>query len=213
MTRYNPALLKSRRTELICLAIVLAGLAWTGLAPYDRFTWWLETAPVWIAIPLLLYTARNFRLTPLLYLLITLHALILMIGGKYTYARVPAGDWVRDWLHLGRNPYDRLGHLAQGFIPVILSREILLRTSPLRRGNWLGFLSVSVCLAFSALYELIEMATALLQGSKADDFLGTQGDPWDTQWDMTCALFGAMLGYGLLRRIHDRQLTKLGVLQ
>lgn len=202
--------MKSWRFEIFCLSIVIAGLVWSGIAPFDRFTWWLETAPVWIALPLLLFTAKKFRLTPLLYFLITVHALILMMGAKYSYARVPAGDWVRDWLHLSRNPYDRLGHLAQGFIPVILTREILLRTSPLRPGKWLAFLSVSVCLAFSALYELFEMATALWQGSKADDFLGTQGDPWDTQWDMTCALIGASLSYLLLRQFHDRQLRQAG---
>jgi putative membrane protein len=198
--------MKTRRFELILLIIISAGLVWTGWSPYDRFTWWLETAPIWLGLPLLLLTARRFRLTPMLYFLITVHALILMIGGKYTYARVPAGDWVRDWLQLSRNPYDRLGHLAQGFIPVILTREILLRTSPLQRGKWLAFLSVCVCLAFSAFYELIEMATALASGARADDFLGTQGDPWDTQWDMACALLGALAGYLILHRLHDRQL-------
>ena len=201
--------MKSWRLELILLALIALGLIWSGFAPFDRFTWWLETAPVWIALPLLLFTARKFRLTPLLYLLIAVHALILMAGGKYSYARVPAGEWVRDWLHLARNPYDRLGHLAQGFIPVILTREILLRASPLRPGKWLAVLSVAVCLAFSALYELFEMATALAQGARADDFLGTQGDPWDTQWDMACALIGAALGYLLLSRLHDRQLRVL----
>ena len=203
--------MKLWRLELFLLLCIAAGLSWSGIAPHDRFTWWLETAPIWLGMALLLITARKFRLTPLLYVMITLHALVLMVGGKYTYARVPAGDWVRNWLHLSRNPYDRLGHFMQGFVPVILTREILLRTSPLKPGKWLASLSVSVCLAFSALYELFEMATALLQGAKADDFLGTQGDPWDTQWDMTCALIGATVGYLVLSRFHDRQLAKGGM--
>jgi putative membrane protein len=161
---------------------------------------------VLIGLPLVLATRRRFPLTPLLYLLLAVHAVILMVGGKYTYAEVPAGFWVRDWLGLARNHYDRLGHFAQGFVPAILAREILWRRSPLRRSRWLGFVVVSVCLAFSAFYELIEWWTAAATGEAAEAFLGTRGDPWDTQWDMFLALLGALSSLALLSRTHDRQL-------
>jgi putative membrane protein len=192
--------------QLALLTVVLVVLLWSGVRPHDRFTWLLEVGPVLIGLPLVLATRRRFPLTPLLYLLLAVHAVILMVGGKYTYAEVPAGFWVRDWLGLARNHYDRLGHFAQGFVPAILAREILWRRSPLRRSRWLGFVVVSICLAFSAFYELIEWWTAAATGEAAEAFLGTQGDPWDTQWDMFLALLGALSSLALLSRTHDRQL-------
>ncbi|HET8624815.1 MAG TPA: DUF2238 domain-containing protein [Gemmatimonadales bacterium] len=191
------------------LGVVLAVLVWSGIRPHDRFTWLLEVAPVLIGLPIVLATHRRFPLTPLLTALLTVHAVILMVGGKYTYAQVPAGFWVQDWLGLARNHYDRLGHFAQGFVPAILAREILWRCSPLRGSHWLGFVVVSICLAFSAFYELIEWWTAAASGEAADAFLGTQGDPWDTQWDMFLALAGAICSLLLLRRVHDRQLARV----
>ncbi|HEX2451386.1 MAG TPA: DUF2238 domain-containing protein [Gemmatimonadales bacterium] len=189
------------------LAIVLAVLVWSGIRPHDRFTWFLEVAPVLIGLPIVLATYGRFPLTPLLATLLTIHAVILMVGGKYTYAQVPAGFWVQEWLGLARNHYDRLGHFAQGFVPAILAREILWRRSPLRGSRWLGFVVVSICLAFSAFYELIEWWTAMASGEAAEAFLGTQGDPWDTQWDMFLALVGAISSVALLHRLHDRQLA------
>lgn len=191
------------------LAIVGVALVVSGIAPYDRTTWWLEVFPVLIAAPLLLLTARRFPLTPLTYTLLAVHALILILGGHYTYARVPLGFWVQDLLGLARNHYDRLGHFAQGFIPAILVRELLLRTSPLRPGRWLFVLVTATCLAFSACYELFEWWAALAGGHAADAFLGTQGDVWDTQWDMVLALAGAVLSQVMLGRAHDRGLSNL----
>lgn len=190
-------------------ALSVAGLVVSGIGPRDRFTWLLEVAPVLLGLPLLAWSYRRFPLTPLLYRLLLLHGFILMLGGHYTYAEVPAGFWVRDALGLERNHYDRLGHFAQGFVPAILAREVLLRLSPLRRGRWLSFLVVCVCLAFSAFYELIEWWTAAATGEGATAFLGTQGDPWDTQWDMFLALLGAITSQGLLARVHDRQLERV----
>jgi putative membrane protein len=189
------------------LGLVLVVLGWSGIAPHDRFTWFLEVAPVLIGLPIVLATHRRFPLTPLLSVLLALHAIILMVGGKYTYAQVPAGFWVQEWLGLARNHYDRLGHFAQGFVPAILAREILWRTSPLRGSRWLGFVVVSICLAFSAFYELVEWWTAAASGEAAEAFLGTQGDPWDTQWDMFLALIGAITSLALLSRVHNAQLA------
>ena len=191
---------------LVLLAVGAICLVVSGIHPYDRSTWCLEVFPVLVGAPLLIATHRPFPLTPLLYRLLFLHALILMIGGHYTYAQVPLGFWVQDLLHLSRNHYDRLGHFAQGFVPAMLAREILLRRSPLLPGKWLFFLVVCVCLAFSAFYELIEWWTAVIMGQAADAFLGTQGDPWDTQWDMFVALVGAVAAQLLLSRAHDRAL-------
>lgn len=191
------------------LACGLALLALSGFHPKDRLTWWLEVAPCLLVAPLLVATYRRFPLTPLLYRLVLVHAAILVLGAHYTYAEVPAGDWVRDLLGLARNPYDRVGHLAQGFIPAIAAREILLRTSPLTRGRWLAVLVTCVCLAISATYELIEWWVAVATGTAAEAFLGTQGDPWDTQWDMLLAAIGAITAQLMLSRIHDRQLAKL----
>ena len=191
------------------LALVLGVLAWSGIAPHDRFTWFLEVAPVLVGLPIVLLTARRFPLTPLAYTLLALHACILMVGGKYTYAEVPLGFWVRDALGWTRNHYDRLGHLAQGFIPALVAREVMLRTSPLRPGKWLFFLVLCFALALSATYELVEWWTAAGTGEAADAFLGTQGDVWDTQWDMMLAGIGAITSQLLLSRWHDRQLRAL----
>ena len=199
-----------RRTEAIALLSVgIVCLAVSAVGALEPGTWVLEVFPIFLAVPLLLATARRFPLTPLAYRLIFLHAIVLMVGGHYTYARVPLGFWVQDALHLARNHYDRLGHFAQGFVPAIVAREILLRCSPLTRGRWLFFLVTCVCLSVSACYEFIEWAAALLGGSSAESFLGTQGDVWDTQWDMFMALLGALASQLLLARVHDRQLARL----
>jgi putative membrane protein len=190
----------------VALCVALAALAASGVAPRDRATWAMEVAPVLLAIPVLVLTRRRFPFTPLLYVLAAIHATILCVGGHYTYAEVPLGFWVRDALGLARNHYDRLGHLAQGFVPALFTRELLLRTSPLRPGRWLAVLVTAVALAISACYEFVEWGAALLLGQGADAFLGTQGDPWDTQWDMFLAFLGAMLAQLLLARLQDRQL-------
>jgi len=197
------------REVFILLAAGVIGLVVSGIHPYDRSTWFLEVFPVLVGAPLLIATYQAFPLSPLLYRLLFLHALILMIGGHYTYAQVPLGFWVQDLFHLGRNHYDRLGHFAQGFVPAMLVREILIRRSPLGPGKWLFFLVVCVCLAFSAFYELSEWWTAVIMGQAADAFLGTQGDPWDTQWDMFLALVGAVTAQLLLARAHDRALETM----
>jgi putative membrane protein len=192
--------------ELNLLAIVAVVFVWSGISPHDRFTWVLEVFPVILSVPVLIYAYARFRFTPLAYTLIAIHAIILMVGGKYTYAEVPFGFWMRDLLGFARNHYDRIGHFAQGFVPAIVAREILIRRSPLSRSRWLPFVVICFCLAFSALYELIEFWTALATGEAAEAFLGTQGDPWDTQWDMMLALIGAVTALVLLGRLHDRQL-------
>lgn len=197
--------------HLSLLTAVLLTLVWSAVAPYDALTWLLEVAPILIALPLLLATRRRYPLTDLAYVLIGIHCVILAVGAHYTYARVPVGDWLRDAFDLGRNHYDRLGHLAQGFVPAIVAREILSRSSPLAGTRWLGFLAGSFCLAFSAFYELIEWWVALISEEASEAFLGTQGDVWDTQWDMFLALVGATCALLLLRRLHDRQLRRLGV--
>jgi putative membrane protein len=197
---------RDARLPLALLAVVLAGLVWSGVRPYDRLTWVLEVIPVLIALPLLVLTARRFPLTPLLYVLIALHALILMYGGHYTYALTPLGDWMREAFGFTRNHYDRIGHLMQGFGPAIVARELLLRTSPLRPGKWLFTIVVLSILGVSAIYEFTEWWAALAGGDSAGAFLGTQGDVWDTQWDMFLAGCGAIAAQLLLARLHDRQL-------
>ncbi len=197
------------RYEGVLLLLLLAALGVSAVAPFDRLTWWLEVAPIVIVVPVLGITRQRFPLTRLLYTLIFIHALILMLGGHYTYARVPLGFWVQEWLDLSRNHYDRLGHFAQGFIPAMAAREILLRRSPLRPGKMLFFLVACVALAISACYEFIEWWTAVLLGGSADEFLATQGDVWDTQWDMFLALCGALTAQALLGRLHERQLHPL----
>lgn len=188
---------------------VLAALIVSGIAPYDRATWWLEVSPVLIAAPLLLSTWRRFQLTTLLYLLITLHCLVLILGGAHTYARVPAGFWVQELLDLERNPYDKLGHFMQGLVPALIAREILLRGRYVASGRMLAFLSLCVAMTISAVYELIEWAVALIAGGGAIEFLGTQGDPWDTQADMFWALLGASAGLLGLSRLQDRQIAEI----
>jgi putative membrane protein len=193
----------------LLLGVVVVALVVSFISPYSRLTWLLETVWVIAGIPVILLTWRRFPLTTLLCALLTVHALILIGGGHYTYARTPWGNWVRDALDLTRNPYDRLGHFAQGFVPAVLVREILVRRSPLRGSRWLAPLTVCACLAFSAFFELIEWWSAVIGGSAADDFLATQGDVWDTQWDMFLALIGAITSLLLLSRWHDRQLARL----
>ena len=204
-----PAVPRGTRELWVLLLMVGTALFISGVRPLDRSTWFMEVGPVILGVPILLATFRRFRLTPLLYRLLFAHALILIVGGHYTYAEVPAGFWLQDLLDLSRNHYDRLGHLVQGFVPAILARELLVRTSELRPGRWLFFLCLSVSLAFSAFYELIEWWAAVLLGESAAAFLGTQGDPWDSQWDMCLALCGAALSLTLLGRIHDRALNSL----
>lgn len=191
---------------MVLLLLTLGLLVLSGVDPKERLTWWMEVAPVLIAAPLLVATAARFPLTPLVYRLIFAHALVLMLGGHYTYAQVPLGFWVQDWFDLARNHYDRLGHLMQGFVPAMIAREILLRQSPLRPGKMLVLVVTSISLAISALYELIEWAAALIMGAGAEAFLGTQGDVWDTQADMFCALLGALSAQLAFSRLHDRQL-------
>ncbi|MFI9845894.1 DUF2238 domain-containing protein [Nonomuraea sp. NPDC051941] len=199
----------ARRLPLVLAAVVLLALVVSGLRPYDRLTWLLETFWVIGGLPLLVVLWRRFPLTTLLCCLLAVHALVLIVGGHYTYARVPFGHWLQDVLALSRNPYDRVGHLVQGFVPAILVREVLVRTSPLRGSAWLAPLTVCVCLAFSAFFEMLEWWSALAAGSAADAFLAVQGDQWDTQWDMACALIGAVASLLLLTRLHDRQLAPL----
>jgi putative membrane protein len=200
---------RARRYPVALLILIALALVLSGLGPNDRGTWWLEIFPILIGAPILIATYRRFPLTTLVYTLLAVHALILILGGHYTYARVPLGFWVQDLFGFARNHYDRLGHFAQGFIPAILVREILLRTSPLRPGRWLFVLVTAVCLAFSACYEFIEWGAALAGGESADAFLGTQGDVWDTQWDMLFALIGAITAQLTLSGVHDRALEKL----
>ena len=192
---------------MVLLVAGLVVLAWSVVRPHDYFTWFMEVAPILIGVPILVATYRRFPLTPLLYRLIFGHAVILMVGGHYTYAEVPLGFWMQRAFGFARNHYDRIGHFAQGFVPAILAREILLRRGVVPRRGWLFFLVTCVCLAFSAFYELVEWWTAEATGAAATAFLGTQGDPWDTQWDMFFALMGALVSQLLLGRAHDRQLT------
>ena len=197
----------SRNELWLLLGMTLLVLALTGYKPFDLTTWFLEVFPVLVAVPLLAATRGGFPLTRLLYWLIFVHALILMVGGHYTCARVPLGFWMQDWFDLGRNHYDRIGHVAQGLVPAMITREILLRRSPLVRGKWLFFLVLCVCMFVSVFYEFIEWWTALIAEGASIEFLGTQGDVWDTHWDMFLALCGALLAQVLLSRVHDRQLA------
>jgi len=201
--------MKLPHENLMLLVLLVLALLLSAIVPYDGLTWWLETFPVLLGLPLVLLTAKKFPLTPLSYRLLFIHALILIVGAHYTYARVPLGFWAQDLFDLSRNHYDRLGHLAQGFIPAILAREILIRRSALQAGKWLFFLVLCVCLAISAFYELIEWWVAVAAQQGAVEFLGTQGDVWDTQSDMMMALIGAVLAQLLLVRGHDRALKQL----
>ena len=200
----------SRSTQLMGLMAILLGcLVISGWHPYDRKTWWMEVAPILIALPILVWTYAKSPLTPLMYGVLFVHALILMLGGAYTYARVPLGDWIQQAFTLSRNPYDKLGHFAQGFVPALLMREILVRTGQVRGRKLLIFLCVCVALAISAVYELIEWWAALALGQGADEFLGTQGDPWDTQSDMFLAWIGATTAMIFMTKLQDRQIARL----
>ena len=204
--------MKSARTfHLTLLLIVGVVFCWSGWRPYDRFTWWLETAPALAGLVILLATYRRFPLTNLCYALIALHICVLCLGGHYTYARVPLFDWLRPIFGWERNHYDRLGHLMQGFVPAIIAREVIIRLGVVHRKKWVPFLVVSVCLAISAFYELLEWWAALIGGSAADDFLGSQGDVWDTQSDMCLALIGAVCALLFLSHFHDRGLQMIQV--
>ncbi len=199
---------KSINEPFVLFLTGIALLALTALHPHDYATWWMETAPIFIALPILLVSYKTYTLTPLLYRLLFLHALILMVGGHYTYAEVPLGYWMQDWFGFARNNYDKIGHLAQGFIPAMLFRELLLRSSPLKQGKLLFTLVVASCLAVSASYELIEWAAAEMMGEGADAFLGTQGYAWDTQSDMLMALIGAVIAQVALGSFQDKQLSR-----
>lgn len=191
------------------LAIFFTVLLWSGIHPKERVVWWLEVAPALIGLVILAATWRSFRLTPLVYTLILVHSVILMIGGHYTYAEVPLFESLKEVFGFTRNHYDRVGHFAQGFVPALITREIVRRKNLIPNRTWQNFFIVCACLAVSAFYELIEWWVALISGEDASAFLGTQGDPWDTQSDMAMALLGAMLGLAMLNRMHDRQLASM----
>lgn len=193
---------------ILWLFIFFGVFIWSAINPHDYFTWFLEVAPALIGLVLLAVTYRSFRFTVLAYWLMLIHAVILMVGGHYTYAEVPLFNWIRDTFELSRNNYDKVGHFAQGFIPAIIAREMLIRKTPLKPGKWLFFIVVSVCLAISAFYELIEWWVAVASGESAEAFLGTQGYVWDTQSDMAYALTGAITALVLLGRYHNRKLER-----
>ena len=191
---------------ILWVTIFTACLIWSGIQPKDELTWLLEVLPAMIGLVVLAVTRKSFPLTPLAYLLILLHGIVLMVGGHYTYAEVPLFDWIRDWFDLERNNYDKLGHFMQGFVPAVVAREIMLRKSIVNGRGWTTFFVIAVCLAISAFYELIEWWVALASGESAEAFLGTQGYVWDTQSDMMLALIGAVTALLLLSRGHDKQL-------
>jgi putative membrane protein len=202
--------MKSVRTSHLALLIIVAIVfVWLGWQPHDRFTWWLETTPGLAGLVILLATYRRFPLTTLCYALIALHICVLCLGGHYTYARVPLFDWLREIFGWQRNHYDRLGHFMQGFVPAIIAREVIIRLGVVNRKKWIRFLVVCVCLAISAFYELVEWWTALLSGSAANDFLGSQGDVWDTQSDMCLALIGVVCALLFVSHFHDRALREI----
>lgn len=195
---------------LVWITVFLVVLIWSAIAPADRPTWWMEVIPALLGFVILLFTRQRFPLTELVYFLILVHAVILMVGGHYTYAEVPIGDWLRELSGGDRNNYDKLGHLAQGFIPVMIAREIMIRNNVVAARGWLTFLLLCVVLALSAFYELIEWWAALLSAEAAEAFLGTQGYVWDTQSDMLWALCGGILALISLSKLHDRQIGGLG---
>ena len=203
------ALMQSTTPKPLLVIITLwsIGLITSGWSPFDRTTWWLEVIPCFIGLAVMWATRTKFPLTDLLYALILIHGLILMLGGAYTYARVPLGFWMQDWFGFARNNYDKIGHFAQGFVPAIIARELLIRKWKIPQRGLVAFLAISICLAFSAFYELIEWWVALGLGQGADEFLGTQGDPWDTQSDMFMALVGAIAALVTLSAFHDKQIA------
>ncbi len=196
--------------QWIWITIFASVLTWSGINPHDNFTWFLEVVPALVGFVVLAITRKSFPLTPLLYILILIHSIILMVGGHYTYAEVPLFDWIKDALNQSRNNYDKLGHFAQGFVPVMIAREIFIRKNIINGKIWLSFLSICFALAFSAFYELIEWWVALASGEDAEAFLGTQGYIWDTQSDMAVALIGAIIAILVLSRWHDKQLNDSG---
>lgn len=199
------------RTSFLTSLIAILGIVmlWSAIRPHDYFTWFLEVFPVFIALPILFFTYKKFPFSNLIYVLILIHAMILMVGGHYTYAEVPLFNWLRDHFDLGRNYYDRIGHFAQGFVPAMIGREILIRKNVLKEGKWLFFIVCSICLAISACYEFIEWWVAVASGQGADAFLGTQGDVWDTQWDMFLALIGAFIAQISLKNWHNESMQVL----
>lgn len=199
----------NKRFHLLLFVTLLGILTWSVINPKDLFTWFLEVLPALIGILILIYLYPKYKLSNLTYILILIHATILIIGGHYTYAEMPVFNWIRDTFHLSRNYYDRLGHFAQGFIPAIITREILIRNEVLNKKKYLPFLVVSICLSISATYELFEFSIAKLTGDSAEAFLGTQGDIWDTQWDMLMALIGSITSLCLLSNYHDKELLKM----
>jgi putative membrane protein len=202
----------SKRYHVLLLLLILACWTWSGINPHDtRLTWFLETLPVMIALPIMFLTYKRFTLSNLTYAIIAIHAIILMVGGHYSYAKVPLGFWMEDWFGWTRNNYDKIGHFMQGFGPAIYTREILARTSPLRRGKWLGFISIALPLAFSALYEIFEWLASLSNPADMEAFLGTQGDIWDTQSDMLWCLIGSIVAIILLSKLHNRYLPQIGL--
>ena len=204
--------MSSKQALVASSAALIALLAISAVRPYDRLTWLLEVAPVLVALPLLWVTFARFPLTNLLYLGIFLHAAVLILGGAYTYARVPLGFELQELMGLDRNPYDKIGHFFQGFVPALVAREILVRGRFVSGARMLAFLCVCIVLAISAVYELVEWAAALSLGQGADEFLGTQGDEWDTQADMFFALIGAVAALATLARVHDRQIAAIAAL-
>lgn len=195
----------------VLLVAYVAVLVWSAIRPHDYFTWLMEVFPALIGIAIVIWIQRRTRITPLLLVLLTIHAIILMVGGHYTYAEVPLGRWMEHWFGWARNDYDRIGHFAQGFVPALAAREIFIRRDVVRSRAWMFAIILLVCLGISAAYELLEWSTALAAGARADDFLGTQGDPWDTQEDMATALAGALTALVLMTRLHDRQIDSLSV--
>jgi putative membrane protein len=200
-----------KRLHLVLLVSLAAVFVWSVITPFDFFTWVLEALIPVVGVLILLFTYRKFRLTSLAYVLISIHSIILLVGEHYTYSQMPAFNWLRDTFELSRNHYDRFGHIAQGFIPAILARELLLRTSPLERGKWLAFIIVCICLAISAFYELLEWWIAAVTGTAADLFLALQGDIWDTQKDMALCLLAAIVALITLGRMHDRALDRIEI--
>ena len=199
----------TRRWVPILALVVVVLLVLSGINPYERSTWIMEVAPIFLAAPVLWWSWRRFPLSSLLYVIIALHAIILLVGGAHTYARVPIGFWVQDLLHLSRNPYDKLGHFAQGFVPALVAREVFVRNTIVRRGVWTAVLSIAIALSISLSYELIEWGAAVALGQGAEAFLGTQGDPWDTQSDMGMAFVGAVVAVVAFARLQDRQIEGL----
>jgi len=202
--------MQNRQSFLTCLLAILgAVILWSAIRPHDYFTWFLEVFPIFIALPILFFTYKKFPLSNLVYVLILIHAIILMIGGHYTYAEVPLFNWLRDTFHLSRNYYDRVGHFAQGLVPAMIAREILIRKNIVKGDKWLFFIVCAICLAISACYEFIEWWVAVASGTGADAFLGTQGDVWDTQWDMFTALVGSIVAQVLCKNWHNRSMRAL----